>query len=149
MEDADMVKTSSVITVDIKQCLGCQLVIRNHDKFCRHCGIKQEDAVSKPLKKTGEIDAPKTPSGDLPANPPVEAYSTKPLMGAAAAPRPASGPLLQAIVKGITAGTEKIGNNKITQQSLLVLMSIPIWLIIVLLSPVDAWLATKTISKNF
>ena len=145
----DMVKTSSVISVvDIKQCQGCQLIIRNSDKFCRHCGIKQGEAANRPTKNTSEVDNSASPSSNLPKISPAEPYSTKPLVQAAV-PHPVSGPLLQAIVKGISTGASKIGSNKITQQSLLVLMSIPVWLLIVFLSPVDAWLATKSISKNF
>lgn len=143
-----MVKSSSVISVvDIKQCFGCQMLIRNSDKFCRHCGIKQSDA-NKPAKNNSDADNPKTQSGNLPKNSPSEPYSTKPLVQAAV-PHPASGPLLQAIVNGITNGAAKISSNKFTQQTALVLMSIPVWLLIVFLSPVDAWLATKSIVKNF
>ncbi len=40
------------------------------------------------------------------------------------------------------------GYNKITRNVVTALMSAPVWIMIILLSPLDAWTVTKAITKQ-
>lgn len=130
-------------TAGIKQCQVCQIVIREMDKFCRHCGVKQNDIVVKEAAPTAAVIDRKDFS---------DTYTTNTLALTApeelVLPRPVSGPLVQAVIKGLSASASAISHNKVTPKFVLILMSIPVWLMIVFLSPLDAWSATKAITKQ-
>ena len=59
-----------------------------------------------------------------------------------------SGPLVEAVAIGIAANTFGKFQNHFVRQSFSLLLSIPIWLMIVLLSPFDAYIAAKNISSQ-
>lgn len=130
-------------TASIKHCQLCQIVIRETDKFCRHCGVKQDAIVVREAASTAGFVVREDLS---------DSYATNTLTITApeevVLPRPVSGPLLEAVIKGLSASASAIGYSKFTKQFVLILMSIPVWLMIVFLSPLDAWLATKSITKQ-
>lgn len=62
--------------------------------------------------------------------------------------RSVSGPLLQAVVAGVSAKPSTRPLSRMGKRAILALLSIPIWLIIVLLSPLDAYAAAKSLSRQ-
>ena len=146
-----------------RNCSECQAKIRATDKFCRQCGIKQEwqewqecrqweqwqvsqqwqlsqDQAARP---TASVRLKTGPRSDAVTNNVAEAqvinsgYETKSLF------RPVSGPLLKAVADGMAIEQALSGYSKVVRNIVLALMSVPVWLMIILLSPLDAWTATR------
>jgi hypothetical protein len=60
--------------------------------------------------------------------------------------RRVSGPLVNAVVTGALAAPSADNQSAFIKRVILALISIPIWLIIVLLSPLDAYAAVKNLA---
>ncbi len=128
--------TTSTATAD--HCRHCQAVIHDRDQYCRHCG-RELEARTALLAGTGDIS--KHPTAELVL--PASAYITAPLE----ARRPVSGSLLKLMAEE-TAPEVVIGGNRRLRLLTLALISLPIWLMIVLLSPLDAYAATKAVGRR-
>lgn len=57
-----------------------------------------------------------------------------------------SGPLVSAVIASVSAGSPD-SQSQVVKRAILALISIPIWLIIVLLSPLDAYSAAKNLLR--
>ena len=112
-------------TVAIKGCAECDGGLLETDRFCRWCGVRQvysaQLCTSSPLTTT--------------ALPQTALYHR------------VSGPLVSAILTGVSDRSGE-APGPILKRTILALISIPIWLIIVLLSPLDAYAAAKAISRQ-
>jgi hypothetical protein len=62
--------------------------------------------------------------------------------------RPFSGPLVKAVVDGVAAEYAPHPRSRVARNALRALLSVPIWLIIVVLSPFDAYSAARAISRE-
>lgn len=118
-------------------CLQCEAVIHEHDRFCRHCGVDlyehaepQATANLRFRQKTREL------------NDRASAYATVPF--AQNGRRPISGPLVKLLTTELTTPDHK----RFVQRAMLVLIAFPIWLLMILLSPLDAYAAVKGITKQ-
>jgi hypothetical protein len=136
MSDPDM-----AVTVSIKACGACSGGLLEQDKFCRWCGAPQTRSL-----------IPAAVCQDRVSSASLSLYTTSALNRAGADARPyrrVSGPLVHALVAGMSRdrSTEPIG--RVVRTVVQALVSIPIWLMIVLLSPVDAYVAAKSISREF
>jgi hypothetical protein len=114
------------LTVDFKLCCACSAELRDHDKFCRRCGARQ----------TGEISPPRAKMA-----PPV--YTTSRLR--ADTSRSVSASLLNGFAAGAQAGMSQL-DSRCARGAVSVLILIPLWLMIVLLSPFDAYATAKAIA---
>jgi len=128
------------LTNEIKVCGACGVDVLERDKYCRRCGVKQ------PVTTTIATNV-LTVSGVLANNfiEPLPAAPTSALSEVNAYHK-VSGPLVEAVTAGISANAFSKFHNQLVRQSLSALLSIPIWLMIILLSPFDAYLAAKRIS---
>jgi len=61
--------------------------------------------------------------------------------------RRVSAPLVNAVVTGALAGPATENQSRLLKRVILALISVPIWLIIVLLSPFDAYAAVKSLAR--
>jgi len=61
---------------------------------------------------------------------------------------PVSGPLVNAVVAGVPANLPRSPVGSLSKRMLLALMAIPIWLMIILLSPIDAYASAKIIGNR-
>jgi hypothetical protein len=113
-------------TVDLRLCRVCLAELRDHDKFCRHCGARQTGAITSP-----------------PANTAQSAYATSRLQ--ADTFNSVSASLLNAIAAGAQAGTAQLDSRRL-RRAVSALIAIPLWLMIVLLSPIDAYATAKAIA---
>jgi surface polysaccharide O-acyltransferase-like enzyme len=59
-----------------------------------------------------------------------------------------SGPLVNAMVTGALSAPASENHSAFIKQVILALISIPIWLMIVLLSPLDAYAAVKDLARQ-
>jgi len=124
-------------TVAIKACAACWSGLLERDKFCRKCGARQPDAVS-------------STADQFPNDEQVASHMTSVLV--AAAPdevyRRISASLVSAVLNGGPVVTSTRSQSTFLKRVILALVSIPVWLIIVLLSPFDAYAAVKSLERQ-
>jgi hypothetical protein len=123
-------------TVAVKACFACSGQLLESDRFCRWCGEVQP--------ASGALPAAARPASDQLA----ARYTTSRLVETKRNPyRRVSGPLVNAVVKGMATGG--LGEQgRWMRRAMLALISVPIWLMIVLLSPLDAYAAAKNLLQE-
>jgi predicted amidophosphoribosyltransferase len=119
---------SRIETRDFRLCSVCLAEARELDKFCRRCGVR--------LTKTLENDSDHFASSG---------HNTYQL--AQGDYQSISGALVAAVATGISQSTAQL-RSRLARWLLSALVSIPIWLLIVLLSPFDAYATARAISKQ-
>ncbi|MCI0389535.1 MAG: hypothetical protein MOB07_12330 [Acidobacteria bacterium] len=134
-------RQNQIDTVDLKLCHACASEVRPRDRYCRHCGASQNLTVSSataPLTEPG-LDA----SG--------VSFVTAPLAKTSAENdviHRVSGSLVRAITAGLSSSASAQLNSRYARRAMLALISIPIWLMIVLLSPLDAYATARTVIRQ-
>jgi hypothetical protein len=126
-----MNSTQKIETVAIKQCPTCAGELLARDRFCRHCGVHQNDSC---------VTAALTL--DLPS------YATKPLGENTATYQSLSGTLINIVAQGISAKSLSYCASRSLTRLIAIIATVPIWLLIVLLSPMEAYAAARTITKQ-
>ncbi len=120
-------------TVAIKACPSCGGSLLERDRFCRWCSAQQSEPTLRIDSGAIEYVSPTTPLVE--AVSPTESF------------RPVSGPLVRAVAAGVAAAESNRLSNRFARRFVLALISMPIWLIIVLLSPIDAYFVAKTVTR--
>ena len=128
-------------TVAVKACIECDSGLLERDKFCRWCGSRQPGPENPGLNPAEAIVAG-TCSAPVCATVALEAGGRTDLY------RRVSGPLVNAVVTGALSAPSTGNQSAFIKQVILALISIPIWLIIVLLSPLDAYAAVKNLARQ-
>jgi len=138
-----MESTREAKTVAVKACAACCGGLLEYDKFCRWCGALQPDFV-RTCDEASDIEL------QLPASTDSLPLTTSRLEVVAQSNlyRRVSGPLVSAVVRGVSANTQAVPRNRFLSRAILALISFPIWLIIVLLSPLDAYAAAKNLLRE-
>jgi len=126
-----MINTQTKETVAIKQCPTCAGELLARDRFCRHCGVNQNDSCVTAALTSG-----------------LSGYETKLLNGNQAAYQSLSGALINILAQGISAKSLSYCASRGLRRVIAVIATIPIWLLIVLLAPVEAYSAARTITKQ-
>lgn len=124
-------------TVAIKSCVACASGLLEHDRFCRWCGVQQPSKATRcepAAFKTATLTA--TLSAGLTSGARAEAYHR------------VSGPLVEAVLTGALAGHSINNESPALKRMILALIGIPVWLIIVLLSPLDAYAAVRNLARQ-
>jgi hypothetical protein len=122
-------------TLAITPCLACGAGLTAESKFCRWCGARL----------TADLDQTEPLSFDTLES--QAAYKTAPLAPASRY-HPVSGPLVKALAAGVPTRTSLSTTEGVTKRVLLALMTIPIWVMIILLSPIDAYASAKIIGQR-
>ena len=123
-----IINEQDAMTVAVKACSACSGQLLESDRFCRWCGETQPHAASDQLA--------------------VARYTTSLLVQAKSnLYHRISGPLVSAVVAGVASG-ELPDQSRWMRRFLLALISLPIWLMIVLLSPLDAYAAAKNLLRE-
>lgn len=123
------------ITLAIKPCSDCGAGLTGDSRFCRWCGARL----------MGDDDQTERLSAAAVAT--SASYKTTPL----SQPNryhPVSGPLVRAVAAGVPTRTSITPAGGLTKRMLLTLMAIPIWVMIILLSPIDAYASAKIIGQR-
>lgn len=129
------------ITVSLKTCRACGTSLLTTHRFCRLCGASQghlefvtrrHDSISNPMPST-RILAP---------------HSERKALLRAGGYRSISGSVLDSFVTSeLTAATSRI-KSRAAKRAVAAAITIPLWLMIVLLSPLDALHASRQVTKQ-
>ena len=119
-------------TAALRSCHECGHELRSRDRYCRRCGVRQPD-------QTVALEIATLVTGRL-----------APGFAAKSAPvyRSFSSSLVNAITAGVTTSATARMDNPVAKNLVFALISLPIWLLIVLLSPLDAWAATRAAANQ-
>lgn len=125
-EMKEMLALQEIETAALNQCYGCGAELLPRDKFCRRCGIRQANryATSTDLARARDCE-------------------TKPF-GASEEPcQSFSGQLIRVVAQTMSARTATQIRSRGLQRLVCTLITIPIWMLIVMLSPLDAFVAAR------
>ena len=134
-----MYESDKTTTVAIKPCRSCSAGLIDGSKFCRSCGAAQSYSLPpdfRTLDQGGNTDPE-----------PLSHYATTRLSQLKLY-HPVSGPLVNAVVAGVPASAGHSPVGSFSKRMLLALMAVPIWLMIILLSPLDAYASAKIIGNR-
>ena len=134
-----MCESDQAVTVAIYPCGTCGAGLIEACRFCRSCGARQTQPVaasSIPALSTDETDRGRP-----------QVYETTRLSQDKLY-HPVSGPLVRAVAAGVPANASQSQMGNVTRRMLLALMAIPIWVMIILLSPLDAYTSAKIIGTR-
>ena len=154
----------------IKVCSACSADLLERDKYCRRCGLKQplQESQSSPGNSTEAFADDITPNGAPTGAVEINGATASSLIDPLLTMKPSvaietsalsdapednpyhrvSGPLVEAVAVGLSGNALRKFQNQFVRQTFSVLLSIPIWLMIILLSPFDAYIAAKNISSQ-
>jgi hypothetical protein len=134
-----MYESDQTTTVAIKPCQGCGAGLIDESKFCRSCGAAQSHTPPPSSQATISV-------GNAEFEP-LQHYATRRLSEQKFY-HPVSGPLVSAVVAGVPASVPGSPASSFSKRMLLALMAIPIWVMIILLSPLDAYTSAKIIGNR-
>jgi hypothetical protein len=120
---------SQIETSNLKLCETCMAEPHEHDKFCRRCGAR--------LEASGEAQTVSAASSSARATSSLSQDMCTLV----------SGRLVAVAMTGVFPH-DAPPHNRLFKWLISALLSIPIWLIIVLLSPLDAYATARMISKR-
>jgi hypothetical protein len=120
-------------TVAIKPCHVCARGLLGYDRFCRWCGVRQPEAAAS--SAPGATCQPALLDGE-------ERGRTERLC------QRVSGPLIDAMVEGMAFGASVGVGGSFMRAAIVTLVSLPVWLMIILLSPLDAYAAARSLVKQ-
>jgi hypothetical protein len=130
-------------TRGLRSCPGCAFEMQDQDKFCRRCGTRwvapEPGAQARAVTGSVGVTTARLPALVPPTIPlaPPERYQS------------VSGSLVNAVASGVSSGGSAQLGRGASGKLMAALLSVPIWLIIVLLSPLDALLAAKSLLRQF
>ncbi|MEP7342817.1 MAG: hypothetical protein ABI977_34130 [Acidobacteriota bacterium] len=141
-EEVTMFTSETAETTGFKQCQVCGAEQFDRDKFCRRCGVCRSRYV-KPLNSmtgsvTGRAIGSANRTGDV----------GRPLSAGGTLRRPYSGPLVGIVTRGLSEQASPLRSGRWARFLISALVAVPLWLMIVLLSPLDAYVAAKDIAKQ-
>ena len=120
-------------TVGLTQCHTCRAELLESDKFCRRCGLNQSLCTAPLTVVDGH-------GGGF-------EYETRPLRGGANRGGSFSGTLVNLLTQSVSERTSGCVANRWTMRLVGALVVAPLWVMIVLLAPLDAYVAAKAIAK--
>ena len=109
-------------SLELKACHSCRAELIPHDRFCRRCGSQHEN-LSASSAITVKVEASE--------------FET----------RPWSRPILALVTEQLSGRTSLIPSRGWEIQLTGLLIALPLWLMIILLSPLDAYVAAKSVSR--
>lgn len=133
-----MRESEQTATVAIKPCRSCGAGLIEDSRFCRLCGASQIETPPPPFAVAIPVDNSHVR--------PVHNYATTRLSHSLY--HPVSGPLVNAVVEGLPASIPRSPASSLSKRILLTLMAIPIWVMIILLSPLDAYTSARIIGNR-
>ena len=115
-------------TADIKQCHNCAAGALATDSYCRRCGVRQT---------TRSVTAASQ-----------DELKTKDLRESAEIHKAFSSPLVNILTQAVAVKANALPSKGFGVRVVQAIITIPIWLLIILLSPMDAYLAARTVSSQ-
>lgn len=136
----------SEATLSVKPCSACGFGLLENDRFCRRCGSKQVETSISALFIEPKEYLPEATSGSLARLP--QSYQTTLISKNDTEEnlyRSISGPLVSALVRSMSSTAPAGFCGRVLRKAFSTLISISIWLMMVLLSPIDAYLASRSV----
>lgn len=109
----------------IARCYACASEVPEGDRFCRRCGARQSHDLTPELRRT-------------------VACVTRPLTGQVATNL--SGQLIVLVAQSLVRHAPGQGSTRGIRRMICTLIAIPIWMLIIVLSPIDAYCAARAAS---
>jgi hypothetical protein len=129
-------------TTDFKRCQVCGAVQIARDKFCRRCGAGQSGRVEP-------IDCiHRSVAGDVAITVDRSGCETRPVSASGSLRRSYSGRLVGFVTQELSEPTSSLRANHWARLLIGILVAAPLWLMIVLLSPLDAYAAAKDLADR-
>jgi hypothetical protein len=129
-------------TIGLNQCQSCRAEQNDYDKFCRRCGARQSRSIDRSINTTSGINSGSFGMTEF------SGYHTRPIPVNRTQRRSCSDQLVSLVTQELSERTSSIQTNRWVMGIVSVLVTAPLWLLIVLLSPLDAYLAAKNIVKQ-
>ena len=117
-------------TAGLKSCGNCSSELREGDKFCRRCGANQNGRSHAEPPDATETES-KYRTSRLPEVDDCRRFS---------------GSLMKGLMESVSVKTSRI-HNRFARLVVSMLAAAALWLVIVLLSPFDAYVAARSISS--
>ena len=114
-------------TTALNQCPGCGAEPLMRDKFCRRCGTRRLNSYATSTDLAG-----------------TRVFETKPLQSGEQRCQSFSGQLIHVVAQTMSTRTAARNQSRGVQRLICTLIAIPIWMLIVMLSPLDAIVAAKS-----
>jgi hypothetical protein len=129
-------------TTDFKHCRVCSTAQKDFDKFCRRCGAFQSRRVEPINCITGSaaVAVARIAGRSI--------CETARLSGSGSLRGSYSGRLVGIVTQQLSEQTSLLRANRRAMFLISMLVAAPLWLMIVLLSPLDAFLAAKNLAKQ-
>lgn len=133
-EDRKMISLHQADTVSMKQCCICDGQLLATDKFCRWCGSHQRETREPQITA-----APRASRSE---------HKTRQLGNNEEVCQSISGMLLKAMAKNVAVKTGPLQLNRFGVFVVASVIAVPMWLLIILLSPLDAYTSAKAASSR-
>ncbi len=123
-------------TIDLVLCRACGKEAGPHDRFCRRCGTAH---LGSNVRQSS-MDESKTL--------PLEQRFATTVLASVGPYYNVSGLLVGAVVTDVLANAAVYAGNRFTRRLLPALLLLPIWLMILLLSPLNAYASARTLTRG-
>ena len=131
---------TQAMTLDLKVCRACGTMLPATNRFCRLCGASQSHLES--VRKRHDFIPNLIPNTRI-LGPHSESNMLSPI-----GYRSISGSVLNSFVTSeLTTATSRI-KSRVAKRAVAAAIAIPLWLMIVLLSPLDALEASRQVSSQ-
>jgi ribosomal protein L40E len=145
-EEPGMFELETAETTGLTLCRACGAEQLDRDKFCRRCGVSQNRVVDQVVSIPRGIS--QSVSYDVMASADRSGCETGALSGSGTLRRSYSGPLVGLVSQKLSEETSSFRANRWVMLLISMMVAVPLWLIIVLLSPLDAYAAAKDLAKQ-
>jgi hypothetical protein len=129
-------------TTGFKQCEVCGAAQNKRDKFFRRCGVSRSRYGEPSHWATAGV------AGGIVWRADRAGCETVPLSGSGTLRRSYSGPLVGMVAQQLSEQTSSLRANHWAMLLISMLVAVPLWLMIVLLSPLDAYVAAKDLARQ-
>src|SRR5262245_57059143 len=119
-------------TAGLKSCNDCSRELREGDRFCRRCGANQYGRPAGGVVGRGRRLASEYRTSRLPEPDDCRRFS---------------GSLMKSLVGSVSVRASRI-NSRLAKFRLSMLVAPPLWLVMLLLSPFDAYVAARSIADE-
>jgi hypothetical protein len=121
-------------TIDLARCHACGAEQRGPDKFCRRCGASQRLAITSSI---GAANWSVPDTRPLRSTNPYDSFS---------------GALVKVVTEVVSVRASSLSSslpgNRWVIRLAGALIAVPLWLMLVLLSPLDAYVAARAIARR-
>jgi hypothetical protein len=132
-----MITPENMETAGLGRCHACDAEQPARDKFCRRCGVNQRLKIASFTGASGEAE--------------WSARGAKPLAGVKHYDS-FSGALVNLALESVSTRASSLSSspadNRRTMRLASALVAVPLWLMIVLLSPLDAYVTARAIARR-